>query len=96
MNVHLLDNTDVDFIPQTFEEAVVLFRRLKRESNDASATPELLQQCCRELNQSEFDKFYIWVISPQGQYKMPETIVYEDEKGGEDEKDEKQEEKVNS
>ena len=91
--LHLIDETAIDFIPKTFEEAVVLFQRMRKSLTDHSNTPELLQHVCRALDQSEFNKFYVWVVSPSGEYKDPGPNVkyMSDEK--QDEKQDEQDEK---
>ena len=88
-SIHLYDDENIDFVPKTFQDAVLLFNRRKKELSDPQNTPELLQHCCRELDQNEFNKFYTWVVSPSGEYKDPgPNVEYVD-----DERDEKEEKK---
>ena len=64
--LHLIDNTNITFRPETCEEAVILFHRLEKESgtNFWDDIPRTLIHISRGLAGDESDKFYTWVTNP--------------------------------
>ena len=75
----LVDEQNVDFVPQTCKEAILLFYRIRKSGmNDHSQVPEVLQQCAIGLDQTEHDLFYKWICNPMGlEERVPDLEIDE-------------------
>ena len=77
MKLYLLDETNTHFEPQTCEEAVLLFTRIRRISGKggqwSTQVVSTLRRCARSLPEQEYQKFHDWVINPYSLETTPET-----------------------
>ena len=66
--LYLIDSQNISFQPQTCEEAIILFNRLKARGKLGSwdNIPELLQKLARDLSPDEHDRFANWICNPNG------------------------------
>ena len=63
--LYLVDQENTSFVPQSADEAIILFNRLKRKNQvNWERVPELLQHCAQALNAAEHDRFCQWICNP--------------------------------
>ena len=63
--LYLVDQENVSFQPQSADEAIILFNRLKRKNQvNWERVPELLQHCAAALSATEHDRFCQWICNP--------------------------------
>ena len=73
--LYILDETNVHFTPKTCAEAVILFNRIRNKGNARfwDITHRVLQQCAAGLDETEYNKFYQWVINPYDTAMPPQV-----------------------
>ena len=66
MDFRKADPNYVGFVPTTAAEAIDLFCRYRKLGVSPNQWPETFVHVCRELPESEIDRFQEWLICPQG------------------------------
>jgi len=65
VKLYLIDQENVSFQPETAEEAIILFNRLRRKDLIRwDYVPELLQKLARNLDGPNHDTFCQWIVNP--------------------------------
>ena len=63
--LYLIDTENVTFQPQTAEEAIILFNRMRRKDLIKwEYVPELMQKLARDLDGPNHDLFCQWIVNP--------------------------------
>ena len=80
MSFHLIDEENITFQPQTANECIILFNRLRRKGMvHWDSVPALFQNLSRNLDAKEHDKFCEWIVNPYD-VKPPPDAESEEEK----------------
>ena len=63
--LYLIDEENVSFQPRTYNEAIILFNRMKRKNQvQWEYVPELLQKLAAGLGPEDHDRFCEWICNP--------------------------------
>ena len=63
--LYIVDQENVSYQPQTCNEAIILFNRMKRKNQLLwDYVPETLQKLAKDLPPEEHDRFCEWVCNP--------------------------------
>ena len=66
MDFRKADPKFINFVPRTCVEAIGLFVRHRNLGMQPNLYPECMIHCARKLPDAELDKFYRWIVCPDG------------------------------